>query len=135
MGNNYIYIIYRSIICVPFSVIDSLRRIELFPCVIYWMQKLCPLFFWFNKYNYARLKYCIKLSIDRRVIILFMSTNFVLNVWKIYVFIKSLSIINIKTCINYIFCSIIVYYNLGLVDINFYYNILKFKWCYDVISW
>ena len=45
IGNNYINIIYLGIIFYHFSVIDTFRRIGLFICVIYRIQKLCLLHF------------------------------------------------------------------------------------------
>ena len=39
-----------------FSIMDTLRRIEIYPCVIYWIQKACLLYFLFDEYNYAILK-------------------------------------------------------------------------------
>ena len=45
IGNNYIYIKDLGLICLPFSVGDTLRRIGLCIYVIYWMQKLCSLYF------------------------------------------------------------------------------------------
>ena len=38
IGNNYIFIIYLGIISFHFLVIDTLRRIMLFPCVSYWIK-------------------------------------------------------------------------------------------------
>ena len=62
---NYVYMIYLSLIYLHFFVIDSLWWIKFFPHVIYWIQNLCLLYYLFDEYNYAILKYYFKMSIDQ----------------------------------------------------------------------
>ena len=68
IGNNYVCIIYLSLIYLSFFVIDSLWWIKLFPYVIFWIQKLSLLYNLFDEYNYIMLKFYLKISIDQYMI-------------------------------------------------------------------
>ena len=65
IGNNNVYMIYLNLIYIHFFIINSLWWIKLFPYVIYWIQKLCLIYIIFDEYNYAILKYYLKMSIDQ----------------------------------------------------------------------
>ena len=83
---------YQCSIRFHFSVIDALRRIELLPYIVYWIQKVCLLYFRFDEYNSATLKYHLKISID-----------IPLHICEIHLFIMSPFLIYIKICIRYMF--------------------------------
>ena len=65
IGSNYFYIIHLSLIYLHFFVTNSLWCIKLFPYVICWIQKLCLLYNFFDKYIHTILKYYLKNLIDQ----------------------------------------------------------------------
>ena len=122
IGNNYIYMIYLGLIYLPFSVIDTYRRIELFLYFIYWIQKLCSSHFWLDEL--CNIKILLKVSIHHYYLIyepLFLPCN----IWRLYVFIMSLFLVHIKIYIHYIFYSTKVFNNkclIGNFSIEIFYN-------------